>query len=150
MESTETTVTDRIERSINIDAPAERVWELISRPGWWINEGAIVEQEVEDRGDHVVVRNPPDGEFTVYVVSLDPPCTAAFRWYSGEREDGTQPPTLVELTVEPRQGHGVTLTVVESGFAALSPERRDSALPENTAGWEEELAAARTFVLRGR
>ena len=31
---------DRIDRSIEIDAPAERVWDLVTRPGWWINEGA--------------------------------------------------------------------------------------------------------------
>lgn len=32
---------DRIDRSIDIDAPAGRVWDLVARPGWWINEGDV-------------------------------------------------------------------------------------------------------------
>ena len=32
---------DRIDRSIDIDAPAARVWSLVSRPWWWINEGTV-------------------------------------------------------------------------------------------------------------
>ena len=30
---------DRIERKIEIDAPAEWVWLLVSQPGWWIDDG---------------------------------------------------------------------------------------------------------------
>ncbi len=142
-----TTVADRIERSIDIDATAERVWELVSRPGWWINEGTVVDNTVEDRGDHVLVRHASYGEFRLQVVQLDPPSYAAFRWSSGERDDGTQPPTLVEFTIEPRAG-GVTLRVVESGFAGLSPDRRESTCRENDEGWASELAAARAFLTR--
>ena len=32
---------DRIERSIEIDASAEKVWSLLEQPGWWINEHEI-------------------------------------------------------------------------------------------------------------
>jgi len=44
-------VPDSIERSIDISADAERVFALVSRPGWWINEGAVVENIVETVGD---------------------------------------------------------------------------------------------------
>ncbi len=27
---------DRIERQVTINAPLERVWRLVSEPGWWI------------------------------------------------------------------------------------------------------------------
>ncbi|WP_246623126.1 SRPBCC family protein [Streptomyces malaysiensis] len=37
----ELTELDRIARQIDIDAPAERVWELIARPGWYVNDGAV-------------------------------------------------------------------------------------------------------------
>ena len=141
-----TTVADRIERSIDIDAPADRVWGLVSTPGWWINDGTVTDNTVEDRGDHVVVRNAEHGEFRVVVVVLDPPSAAAFRWSSGNRDDGTQPTTLVEFAIEPRPGGGVTLTVVESGFAGLSPDRRESTYRDNDEGWASELAAARMFL----
>ena len=39
------------ERQIDIDATAERVWALVSTPGWWINDGTIVEHLIERRGD---------------------------------------------------------------------------------------------------
>jgi hypothetical protein len=42
----------------------------------------------------------------------------------------------------------VTLRVVESGFSTLdiTAEARRKQVEENTEGWEQELAAARTFV----
>ncbi len=39
---------DRIDRSININATAESVWDLISQPGWWINPGTIVNNQIVD------------------------------------------------------------------------------------------------------
>ena len=42
---------DRIDRSIEIDATAEKVWGLVSRPGWWINSRTIVSnQDVRHAG----------------------------------------------------------------------------------------------------
>ena len=32
-------MTDRIEREIHVDAPIERVFALVSEPGWWIEDG---------------------------------------------------------------------------------------------------------------
>ncbi|MGI9002113.1 MAG: hypothetical protein ACR2GH_10630 [Pseudonocardia sp.] len=30
---------DRIEREILINTPLDRVWDLVSEPGWWIGDG---------------------------------------------------------------------------------------------------------------
>src|SRR4249919_1813509 len=55
---------DRIDRSIEIDAPAERVWDLVTRPGWWINEGAVdPEPDVHVDGSLTVLTHPKYGEF---------------------------------------------------------------------------------------
>ena len=139
---------DRIERSIDIDAPAERVWSLISRPGWWINEHDVdPDPQIRDEGDHVVVVHPKYGEFPLRTVEQRPPRYVAFRWFMRtDDEIGT----LTQFWVEDRPG-GVTLRVVESGFAELgksSDDLRDH-LSENTSGWEAELEAARRFVLAG-
>ena len=72
---------------IDIDASAERVWALVARPGWYINQGAVVSNPVlETDGDLTVLRHPEHGDCRIRTVSLDPPRYAAFRWLGeGER-----------------------------------------------------------------
>jgi len=141
---------DRIERQIEIDAPAERVWELVSQPGWWINDGAIVDHKVERVGDVHVVHDPVHGEFPIRTEQLDPPRYAAFRWMA-DRDDrsGAGPFTLTEFWIDDQEGGtGVTLRVAESGFSTLdlSAEARRKQIDENSEGWEMELAAAKKVV----
>jgi uncharacterized protein YndB with AHSA1/START domain len=145
-----TDTADRIERKIDIDAPAERVWKLVSEPGWWINNGTIVEHKIERVGDLDIVHDPDHGEFPIRTERLDPPRYAAFRWMA-DREDhsGSGSHTLTEFWIDDRAGgEGITLRVVESGFSTLdiSAEERRKRVEENTEGWEMELAAARTYV----
>jgi uncharacterized protein YndB with AHSA1/START domain len=138
----------RIERHVDIDAPAERVWGLLEHPGWWINEGEVdlARAEVRDEGDgtHVLV-HPEWGEFRIRTEESRPPRYLAYRWLDRESSGGT----LVEFTVEDRaDGGGVTLRVVESGFETLGGDREVTArkVAENTGGWITELAAARAYV----
>ncbi len=50
---------DRIERSIDIDASAEKVWSLIEQPGWWINEHEVEpDTRAPRRGRRRDVRRP--------------------------------------------------------------------------------------------
>lgn len=144
---------DRIERQIDIDASAERVWSLVSQPGWWINNGEIVDHKIERVGDLDVVHDPDHGAFPIRTERLDPPRYAAFRWMA-DRDDrsGEGPSTLTEFWIDDHEGRtGVTLRVVESGFSSLdvSAEEQRKRIEENTEGWELELAAARTFVAAG-
>ncbi len=147
-------VPDTIERSIDIDAPAERVWDLVSEPGWFINSGQIVEHVIERLDDNrVVVHDGTVGRFVVKTDKLDPPHYAAFRWESGAKPDGEHydmPNTVVEFFISDRTG-GVTLRVVESGFAAWGEDtvKRRKAFDENSQGWEEELAEAKRVLEDG-
>lgn len=145
------TFSDSIERQIDIDAPIERVWQLVSEPGWWINEGEIREHRLEQRDVLTVVHDDTHGVFSIRTVELREPTFASFSWEPGsvpeeQRVGGKQ--TLVEFFLEERPG-GVTLKVVESGFASLplSEEERVKAFNGNTEGWLIELAAAQTFLL---
>jgi uncharacterized protein YndB with AHSA1/START domain len=141
---------DRIERQIDIDASADRVWDLVARPGWYINDGEIVEHRTERVGDVDVVRDPVHGAFPIRTERLDPPRYAAFRWLSGEAGSdlGAQGSTLVEFWIDDRPGGGVTLRVVESGFLSLdvTEEERRKRFEENDAGWREELDAALRYL----
>lgn len=136
---------DRIERQVDIDATVERVWDLVSRPGWFINDGRVVDHHLEEVGDGVhIVHDPTYGEFRVRTEKLEPPYHAVFRWLGREVEEQS---TQVEIWVEERVG-GVTLTVAESGFERLGLAETELRrhIAERTEGWETELAAAKAFV----
>jgi len=134
--------TDRIERSIAIAAPVERVWSIVSEPGWWINEGTLRPHRIVDAGDGVVVvHDQTHGAFRIRTERLDPPRYAAFRWLGREDEKGAG--TLTEFWVEDADG-GVTLRVVESGLENVPESEREAYLRDNAHGWETELTAAQT------
>lgn len=136
---------DRIERSIDIDATAEKVWSLLERPGWWINEQEVDPDPVIrwEREDVAVVVHEKYGEFTLHRIEAAPPRYISWRWI--EHDDAG---TLVEFWVDDRPG-GVILRVVESGLTGLGKDAE--ALRKhhegNSEGWTLELAAARRFVL---
>jgi uncharacterized protein YndB with AHSA1/START domain len=136
---------DRIERDIMINAPLERVWELVSEPGWWVPTTVVA--PVDHTPGHQVVRESEKwGRFPVEVVRVDPKTYAAFRWASHApgAELGAGNTTLVEFRVEP-VGDAVRVCVVESGFAAIdAPDSvREQARKDNTGGWREEMASLR-------
>ncbi|AEF41396.1 SRPBCC family protein [Hoyosella subflava] len=134
---------DRIERQIDIAAPASRVWTLISEPGWFINDGVIVEHQIDQNGDVSVVHDPVHGAFSFQTVELVEPRYAAFRWLGGDAGS-----TLVEFWIDERNDGSVSLRVAESGFSTLtvSEEERRRKIDDNTEGWETELAAARSYL----
>jgi uncharacterized protein YndB with AHSA1/START domain len=134
---------DRIEQTITIDASLDRVWELVSEPGWWVPAKLV--ESVDHTPGHMVVRESEKwGRFPVQVVRVEPKTYAAFRWAS--QEPGTEladgHTTLVEFRVEPGPD-SVQVTVVESGFTALDlpAETREQAWKDNTGGWSLELGS---------
>lgn len=139
---------DSIARQIDIDAPADRVWDLIARPGWYVNDGTVqTDPGLHYEGDVAVVTLPGHGEFRFRTVQLDKPRYAAFRWL-GTPFRAVSEGTLVEFWIDERAGGGVTLRVLESGFSTLS-EDPATWLKEregNDRGWADELATAKAFV----
>ena len=146
-QQTEVDPLDRIDRSIDIDAPAERVWELVSRPGWWINEGAVdPEPDLVVTDDQAVLRHPAYGEFRLQVLASRPPSYVSYRWVNPDAEAGT----LVEFWIEPREG-GVTLRVAESGFSGSGQVARGVAGPprgQRARAGRASSRAARAWVER--
>ena len=131
---------DRIEQQITINAPLDRVWQLVSEPGWWVPSTMV--GPIDHTPGHQVVRESTQwGRIPVEVVRVEPKTYAAFRWAShapgAQLTDSNT--TLVEFTVQPA-GDAVTVTVTESGFAALPEDVRENAWKANTDGWRQELA----------
>ncbi|MDP4504929.1 SRPBCC domain-containing protein [Nonomuraea turcica] len=138
---------DRIERDILITASLDRVWSLVTQPGFWVADEASLPGTVAREGESMVAKSSEHGEYPVRVEKVEPPTYVAYRWTSafpGQelREDNS---TLVEFTLT-REGDQTRLRVVESGFAALagSEELISQNLKDHTSGWPQCLDALKT------
>ncbi|GIG58242.1 hypothetical protein Lfu02_26140 [Longispora fulva] len=140
---------DMIERDTLIDASVERVWSLVSAPGFWVADPESIKGTTAVEGESMVAKNPDHGEFPVRVVKVEPQSYVAYRWAPAspgqELTEGNS--TLVEFTLSP-EGDKTRLTVVESGFAALavSEEVRANTIKNLSAGWPEVLNEAKNRV----
>jgi uncharacterized protein YndB with AHSA1/START domain len=123
----------------------------MARPGWWINDGDVVDHRIERDGDLCVVHDPVHGAFQVRVVASEPLRYAAFRWRSdGVTRSVDGPTTLVEFWLDDHGDGTVTVRVVESGFDGLdaTEEIRRANRDGNDDGWRQELAALSRAVQR--
>ncbi|MEV3928668.1 MULTISPECIES: SRPBCC domain-containing protein [unclassified Streptomyces] len=137
---------DRIERETLIAASLERVWSLVTQPGFWVAEEASLPGTVAREGETTTAKNAEYGDFPVRVETVEPQTRVVYRWASAfpgeELRDGNS--TLVEFTLLP-EGDSTRLRVAESGFSALdgSDELRDKAMEDNSGGWSPVLDALR-------
>jgi uncharacterized protein YndB with AHSA1/START domain len=136
---------DRIEREILIAAPLERVWSLVTEPGFWVGAGDPSGADLRE-GQLFVATYAEQERYPLRVERIDAPRYVSYRWASafpGE-EPGAGNSTLVEFTLSP-EGEGTRLRVAESGFAGLDApeETRRKAHSDNTGGWAKELDALR-------
>ncbi len=145
--------TDRIEKQIEIAAPASRVWRALTdyrEFGEWFRvnlEGPFVVGEFL-RGqitypgyEHVVME--------VLVEAIEPETRFAFRWRPYAIDPGMdyshEPRTLVEFTLEATD-HGTLVRVVESGFDRIPAHRRDEAFRMNDSGWTAQVQHIKDYV----
>jgi uncharacterized protein YndB with AHSA1/START domain len=130
---------DQIERETLIEAPLDRVWQLVTEPGFWV---ASRPSGVAVEGETTLCENDHHGDFPVRVETVTPQSYVSYRWASAfpGADLGGDNTTLVEFTLVP-EGDRVRLRVVESGFSALaaSEEQRAQAHKSNTDGWAEVL-----------
>lgn len=139
-------VQNRIEVVSVFPVPRGRVWAALTEAdqlATWFAEGGC---SIDLRVGGVMELNFLDGEQCRGIVAgLDPERYFAYRWYPGSGEnvsvplDQQGPLTLVEFTLED-VAEGTRLTVVESGFSALSADRYARAFRENSEGWNEVMA----------
>ncbi|HYI40584.1 MAG TPA: SRPBCC family protein [Allosphingosinicella sp.] len=148
-------MTDRIEKRIAIAAPVERVWRALTDHeefGTWFRvklEGPFVLGEVSL--GQMTYPGYEHLKWEARVVAMEEPRLFAYTWHpyavDPDKDYSGDPQTRVEFRLEPL-GEGTNLTVVESGFDALPPDRRDEALRSNTGGWEEQMANVKAHAER--
>ena len=146
-------MTDRIEKSIEINDPVERVWRALTdykEFGEWFRvklDGPFVGGEVST--GHITYPGYEHLKWEATIKQIEPPRLFSMTWhpyvidpnvdYSGET------PTLVEFRLEPTST-GTRLTVTESGFDAVPKHRMPEAMRMNEGGWEEQVKNIKTHV----
>jgi uncharacterized protein YndB with AHSA1/START domain len=129
---------DRIERTISVTHPPEKVWAAITTAeglGTWFGQKATVDLRVGG-----LAQLTWDGGYTqeLRIERLEPPRVLGWTWaISGLPEDDPRR-TYVEFTLEP-DAAGTRLTVVETGFAQLPSDLHTGAYGGNAEGWQKEL-----------
>ncbi len=142
-----TSSTDRIERSVLIQAPLSRVWQALSSAeefGNWFGvalkgktfvAGQRVQGNITIAGyEHVV--------FDVLVERMEPQKLFSFSWHPYAVDPAVdyskEPTTLVVFELK-EAGGGTLLSVVESGFDKIPAGRRAEAFRMNSGGWEGQM-----------
>ena len=131
-------VPDHIQHEVEIDAPVERVWQLLTQPEhvqvWYAFDGAEIDLRP---GGAVVYRWKEHGEFHGVVERVEPPHVYAVRHAhvpGAHPEPGNS--TLVEYTLTARDDRTHVL-VVERGFRnlAVPAEEQAASARLNLQGW---------------
>lgn len=140
--------TDRIERSVVVKAPRQRVWRAISNAeefGTWFgvnlkgqtfSSGQLVRGPITIVGyEHVI--------WEVRIERIEPPNLLSYRWHpyavDPRMDYEKEEPTLVTFTLTDAPGNATLLTLVESGFDKVPPERRLEAFRMNSRGWSAQM-----------
>lgn len=139
--------TDRIEKHVVLRAPRSRVWRAISDAqefGTWFRmvldgafvAGRTVQAKVTSPGyEHMKVE--------MKVERIEPERYFSYRWHpypnDPAKDYSVEPMTLVEFTLADAEGGATALTIVESGFDRIPPERRAEAFRVNDGGWAGQI-----------
>jgi len=159
-----TASTDRIEKSVLLRAPLERVWRAISDSkqfGSWFGVqfdepfgagASIVGKMVPTSVDTGVAKRqePYRGfRFEFAVDRVQPMRLFSFRWHPFAMDSSVdyskEPSTLVEFVLEEVHG-GTRLTVTESGFDQIPIERRAKAFAANEGGWAAQMQLIEKYL----
>jgi uncharacterized protein YndB with AHSA1/START domain len=143
---------DQIEREVMIEAPLERVWQLVTEAehlGRWFGDAGA---ELDLRPGGAIALHWNDyGTSRGRIEAVEPTRRFAFRWAPFKDPGGLDPTdgnsTRVEFTLR-AEGDVTHLRVVESGFSTLdcSDDQRRQNLEGNTEGWRMELGELQDYA----
>jgi uncharacterized protein YndB with AHSA1/START domain len=155
---------NRIEKSVVLRAPLDRVWRAISDAeefGRWFGvrfdgpfaagcsvTAAIAPTTVDDE---VAKRQEPHAgvKSTWQIVAVEPRRRFAYRWHpfavDPDIDYDREPTTLVEFVLS-ETPDGVLLTITESGFDAIPEARRSASFEANAEGWAIQTDLVRRYL----
>ena len=143
---------DRIEREIQIAAPIDRVWAVLTEPehvGTWFGVGVPTEIDLQP-GGIMVLDHGIHGRYLTRFVEVSPPHLLSYRWAAAfpdvVADDSNS--TLVEFSLTTTTT-GTALRVVESGFASITiPAGREerASMESHSDGWVRVLGRIADLV----
>ena len=146
-------ITDRIEKTIQLNAPLERVWRALTDhrefSSWFrvnLDSPFVVGKVTRGR-----ITYPGYEQLVMEVVvkTIEPQRLFSFHWHPYAVDPNVdyskEKPTLVEFRLEAKGG-GTLLSVTESGFDAIPAARRDEAFRMNSGGWEEQMKNIHAYL----
>jgi uncharacterized protein YndB with AHSA1/START domain len=123
--------TDDVTQAVEVDAPRERVWQLLTDPAelprWWPDAA-----ELEPRVGGRIVLNFGPGNVSGEITRWEPPAALGFTW-NASNMPGVE--LHVALTVDDLGGDRSRVSVVHSGFEAAPADAREAVIH----GWERFL-----------
>jgi uncharacterized protein YndB with AHSA1/START domain len=135
-------MSDSVEKQTLLKAPVSRVWKALTdheQFGEWFRvklESPFREGELSH--GHITYPGFEYLRWESKTLRIDPERYFSFTWHpyaiDPEADYSQETPTLVEFHLEATDG-GTLLTVRESGFDKLPPERRSEAFRMNNKGW---------------
>jgi uncharacterized protein YndB with AHSA1/START domain len=144
---------DRIEKSIELNAPVSRVWRALTdyrEFGEWFRvkldgpfePGKLAQGLITYPGyEHVIWR--------ATIKAIEPEYLFSFTWHPYAIDSAidydAEPPTLVEFRLEPI-ATGTLLRITETGFDKIPRGRRAEAFRMNDGGWTQQLENIRNHV----
>lgn len=146
-------VPDQIEKSILIHAPVSRVWRALTHHtefGEWFR--VKLDQPFKPGGVSTGAMTYPgcEGlEWKAVIERMEPETLFTFRWQPDSHlvgKDAEEVWTLVTFYLQPVP-EGCRLTVTESGFSKLPPNRRFNSFRDNTEGWEIQTGNIAQYVV---
>ena len=148
---------DRIEREIDIEAPIDVVWAVITEPehitGWFTDTAKLdVRPGGEGRFGWDAKATSRTMVVNLRVERLDPPHFFSFRWHypDGDEPTETNAP-LVEFSLEAR-GDSTRLRLVESGLEKIvrSDTEKETYFAEHSSGWTRIAEQLRDYAPKQR
>ena len=122
-------MTDTITRVVTWSAPIERVWQMLTEPDYLVHWMCSAVAPFRLVPGELIWFTWDDDRFRARIVAVEPPRLFVWEWYPGSGEDLAKsledqgPLTTVTFALDEVEG-GTRLTLTETGFAALSPDRQ--------------------------
>ena len=147
--------TNQIEKEIVLQASVSRVWRALTSHiefGQWFLvriDGPFVVGKLSSGMSTYPGQETKPWRSTIK--AMEPETYFAYSWHpyntDETRDYSKEPENLVEFRLKAVTG-GTLLTVRETGFDSIPPERRDVAYRRHEGGWTEQMTNIQTYVAK--